>query len=115
MLFLYTHNLLTQPLINRRVWILRRCAGITIVDRINTRQQIVRVRFVSIRVVPKSSRTFCGGLEKASAMPLAVPFGLRSSGPFATGHNASNGWTSGTAAAREASSGTKARALRPRF
>ncbi len=40
---------------------------------------------------------------------------VKSSGPFATGHKASNGWILATALAREVASGTGVKSLRPMF
>src|SRR5258708_24184513 len=52
------------------------------------------LRFTSKRVVPKSSRMCCTGLEKASAMPVLKPVvGSSSSGPFCTGPSLKYGAT----------------------
>src|SRR5579875_2921661 len=79
--------------------------GDAVIDRIDSEQAVV----IGEGVVPKSSRMFCTGWLKASAMPPP------NSGPFAAGQRFSKGCTAGTAAAREALSGTRVTSLKARF
>ena len=84
---------------------------VAIVDGVDGGERIFLARKCDRReAVPKSSRMVCSGLLKTSAMPLksGAPAG-------AMGQRFRSGCTLGTAAAREAASGTKAAEVWWRF
>ena len=107
MLLLHADHLFAQPLVDGRVGILRRRVGVAVIDGVDAEEQIV---LGEIRVDAGGAEIFADMLRRigerfGNAARRAVR--LSNSGPLAPARAPSSGCTLATAAAREASSGTK--------